>query len=113
MSKRMELKCRIVKADPDILEKALNNMLKFYDGRLVRHFNGDSFRLQCGKLGIFGTNIKVKNGQITVEGYDDDNETQNVKQAIENFYTATMFEEEFNSPIEMDEKGDLILNVEV
>jgi hypothetical protein len=112
MSKRVELKCKIVNPEIETLEKALNNLFKFYDGDMQRN-NDQSISMIIEKMGIYGTKIKIKDGQIVVEGYDDDNEAMNVQQAVENFYAATLFEEEFNVPIEMDEEGDIILNVEV
>jgi len=111
MSKRVELKCTIKNANAEMMRKALNNMLKFFDGSM-RNISENKVSLKCDKLGMFGTYISVENGKLVVEGYDDYNETGKVKQAVENFYTATMFEEEFNSPMEMDEEGDIVLMVE-
>lgn len=112
MSKRVELKCTILNAKKEMLEKTLNNILKQYDGHLNR-ISENEFSLRCEKLGMFSARVAVKNGKLTVEGYDDYNSAGNIKEAVELFYKATMFEEEFNCPIEMDEEGDLLLTVEV
>jgi len=111
LSKRVTLTCKIKNVDKRIFERCLNNMLKHIDGTLIK--NGDRYTLRSKRIGPFAMDVTLKNGQISVSGYDDYDGATNAKRMIENFYIATEIEEEFNAPIEMDEEGDILLTVEV
>jgi len=113
MSKRVNLTCKIINADKRIFERSLENMMKLMDGEIIKIKNSDEYKIRTEVLGPFSVTVALKNGQITVEGFTDYNSAKNAQELVEEFYTATEIEEEFNAPMKLDKEGDILIALEV
>jgi len=113
LSKRVTVTCKIKNTDKRVFERSLDNMMRLMSGEIIKDKSTSSYRIRTDAIGPFSVNVTLKNGQITVEGYEDSNTVSNAQRMVENFYIATEIEEEFNTPMELDKEGNILLSVEV
>ena len=109
----MTVTCKIKNTDKRVFERSLDNMMRLMSGEIIKDKSTSSYRIRTDAIGPFSVNVTLKNGQITVEGYEDSNTVSNAQRMVENFYIATEIEEEFNTPMELDKEGNILLSVEV
>jgi len=110
MSKQAIISCDIREVNPLILKNAIKKMLKHLNGTL-KVVNANMMRFYCKGLSYYNITIEVVDQKIKIRGEESD--VNKVKQKVEQYYEAMMFEELPNcGNVEVD-KEDLVLTVEV
>jgi hypothetical protein len=111
MSKIVKATCEIREVEPDILERAIELYAKHHHAEVnwlqderveVKNYDGEYW---------MDAIIGIKNDQIEVK--TDDMFMRQTKDIIEQYYVAVDVAEEYDTEPEMNEKGELVLELEV
>ena len=113
MSKKAVVTCTIKETDPFVLKRAVEKMLELLksNGR-IQVVDKNKIEFFARELAGYGNIIlEIKNGQLSISCEEEN--IEEVKNKVEMFYKAAMFEELPNaSNIEM-ENEELLLSIEV
>ena len=110
MSQIVDSICKIVEADGDTLQKAMEMLCKMNNGTLTL-VDRDEMIINCPKLGIHSHKVSIKEKQVVVTG--ESYGIQDVRESVEQYYEAVVFAEEYGAEVEKDEEGTLLLTLEV
>lgn len=111
MSKIVKATCQIREVEPDILERAIELYAKHHHANI--EWLQDERVMVSSDDGEYWMNaiIGIKDDQIEVK--TDDMFMKHTKDIIEQYYVAVDVAEEYDTEPEMNEQGELVLELEV